>query len=132
MTKAVKEGARILIMDDEESILEVTSEILTMFGYRVEVAMDGDEAVAKYRQALRAGERFDLVIMDLTIPSGMGGEEAIKELLKIDPTIRAIVSSGYAADPVVSDYRAHGFVGVIPKPYRMDELEAMIRKTLVA
>jgi len=132
MTKSAKVGARILIMDDEDSILEVTSEILTEHGYIVEVSRDGAEAVSKYRQAFVEGRPFDLVIMDLTIPGGMGGKEAIKELRRIDPRVKAVVTTGYTFDPAVSRYREHGFVGTIPKPYRMDQLTEMVRKALEA
>jgi CheY-like chemotaxis protein len=132
MIPSVRKGARILIMDDEESILEVTSEILRVFGYEVEGSRDGEEALRKYRQAMLDGKRFDLVIMDLTIPMGMGGQDAVRELLAIDPQARALVSSGHMADPVISNYRAHGFVGAIPKPYRMDELDVIVKKALAS
>ncbi len=125
-------GARILLMDDEESILEVTSEILRVFGYEVESARDGEEALNKYHRAMLEGRRFDLVIMDLTVPMGMGGQDAVRELLKIDPQARAIVSSGHSTDPIISNYRAHGFVGVMPKPYRMEELDAIVKKALAS
>ncbi len=132
MTPSVGKRARILVMDDEESILEVTREILEVFGYEVETSRDGEEALSKYRRALLDGKRFDLVIMDLTVPMGMGGQEAVRELLKLDPQARAIVSSGHATDPIVSNYRAHGFVGTIPKPYRMEELDTIVKKALAS
>jgi CheY-like chemotaxis protein len=119
-------------MDDDESVLEVTSEILRAFGYEVECVGDGLEALSAYRRSMLDHRRFDLVIMDLTVPAGMGGKEAVKELLKLDPTAKAIVSSGHSADPIVANFRAYGFVGVIPKPYRVAALDAIIKKALTA
>jgi CheY-like chemotaxis protein len=121
---------RVLIMDDEESILDVTSEILRVFGYDVGVATTGEEALEKYRDAMEEGRRYDLVIMDLTVPMGMGGGEAIKELLKIDPSVKAIVSTGLVDEPLVQSYRDYGFVDILPKPYRMQDLERIVRTAL--
>ncbi len=130
MSDPVRLTARILVMDDEESILEVTSEILRVFGYEVGVATSGEIALEKYRAALNEGNRYDLVIMDLTVPMGMGGGEAIKELLKIDPKAKAIVSTGLVDDAMVKSYRSYGFVGILPKPYRMQDLEKVVRAAL--
>ena len=130
MEEPVRMMARVLIMDDEESILDVTSEILRVFGYDVGVATTGEEAWEKYKTALEEGRRYDLVIMDLTVPLGMGGGEAIKELLKIDPSVKAIVSTGLVDEPLVQSYRDHGFVGILPKPYRMQDLERIVRTAL--
>ena len=101
----VKGTGRVLLMDDEEAILDVTSEILKHLGYEVDTSHDGLEAVEKYRRAFASGQRFDAVIMDLTIPGGMGGKEAVKKLREIDPEVKAIVSSGYSNDPVMSEFR---------------------------
>ena len=117
-------------MDDEPAIREVTGAMLRMNGFRVECAADGEEALAHYREALAAGDPFDLVIMDLTIPGGMGGVEAMKCLLALDPSVRAIVSSGYSNDPVMADPVAWGFVGVLPKPYRLNQLLAAVGSAL--
>jgi CheY-like chemotaxis protein len=113
---------KVLIMDDEEVIRQVAGEMLQYIGYKVESAKDGSEAIEIYMKALLAGNPFDAVIMDLTIPGGMGGKETIKKLLEIAPNVRAIVSSGYSNDPVLSNFKDYGFVGVIKKPYRFDEL----------
>lgn len=121
---------RILIMDDEDFILQVSSDILEGLGYRVDTANDGEEALRKYQEAMRSGERFDVVIMDLTVPGGMGGREAIGHLLKMDPDARAIVSSGYCNDPVMAQYKDFGFVGVVPKPYRIEELSYIIKNAM--
>ena len=125
--QAVTGSGRILIMDDEEFILDVTVEVLHELGYDVEVSMDGIEALKKYKQAMTEGKRFDAVIMDLTIPGGMGGKEAISRLLEIDPNTKAIVSSGYSNDPVMANFRDYGFVGVVPKPYRIEELSHTLK-----
>lgn len=120
--KAVKTGERILIMDDEEIIRDVAGDMLRYLGYAVETSSDGKEMLEKYMGAKMAGEPFALVIMDLTIPGGMGGKEAIGRLLEADPCAKAIVSSGYSTDPVISDYTGHGFKGAVAKPYRVAEL----------
>lgn len=95
---------RILVMDDDHAVREVTGAVLSRIGYEVEFARDGGEAIELYREARGSSKPFNAVIMDLTIPGGMGGREAIKRLLEIDPEIKAIVSSGYSNDPVISEY----------------------------
>ena len=122
--------SRVLLMDDDEAVLEVTSEILRVFGYEVEIAHDGKEALELYHQGMINGKRFDIVIMDLTIPGGMGGRDAVVELHKLDPEAKAMVSTGHADDPAVSQFSDHGFVGVIPKPYRIDELDKRIKRAM--
>ncbi|NTV13420.1 MAG: PAS domain S-box protein [Desulfobulbaceae bacterium] len=121
----VKTG-RVLVMDDDEMILNVVRAMLEFSGYEVVEAGDGEAAISAYKQAMERGQRFDAVLIDLTIRGGMGGKEAIARLRSLDPGIRAIVSSGYASDPIMSDYRSYGFCGVIPKPYRTQELTAAI------
>jgi DNA-binding NarL/FixJ family response regulator len=96
----------------------------------VNTAKDGTEAILKYQEALRAGSPFNLFIMDLTIPGGMGGKETIEKLLKIDPSVKAIVSSGYSNDPVMADYKKYGFIGTITKPYRVEEVSKIIGKII--
>jgi PAS domain S-box-containing protein len=121
---------KILIMDDEDMIREITGELLLNLGYQVEFAKNGNEAIVMYREALDLEKPFDAVILDLTIPGGMGGKETIKELLKIDPNIRAIVSSGYSNDPIMAEFKDHGFGGVIIKPYRLAELSQTLHDVL--
>ncbi len=121
---------KILLMDDEKSIRKVTGMMLRSLGNEVEVAFDGEEAIELYKKAMKSDEPFDVVIMDLTIPGGMGGKEAIKKLLKINPDAKAIVSSGYSNDPVISYYQEHGFSGYIPKPYRLEELKKVLNEVL--
>ncbi len=112
----------ILVMDDEEVIREVAKETFTYMGFPVTTCSNGDEAVAKYRAAYESGVPYMAVILDLTIPDGMGGVEAAKSILAINPAAKLIVSSGYSLDPVMADYRKYGFFAAIAKPYRADEL----------
>ncbi len=123
-------NGKILIMDDEEIIREVAGEMLKHFGYEVEFAKDGAEALEKYANAMKSGTSFDAVIMDLTIPGGMGGKEAVKKLIEIDPEVKAIVSSGYSSDPVMTNFRQHGFAGIITKPYQVSELSEKVKNVL--
>lgn len=112
----------ILIMDDEQAVREVAGEMITQLGYCVEYASDGAEAIEKYIKAREKGSPFDAVMIDLTVPGGMGGKEAHKILLEIDADAKVIVSSGYSNDPVMSRYDEYGFKGVVSKPYNVEEL----------
>ncbi len=123
-------NGRVLLMDDEEGIRTMASQLLRRIGFHVEATADGAAAVEAYRRGLEEGRRFDLVIMDLTVPGGMGGLDCMRELMKLDPKVRAIVSSGYSSDPVMSDHRAYGFKGMIPKPYRITDFAKVIRQVL--
>ncbi len=123
-------NGRVLLMDDEEGIRTMASQLLRRIGFKVEAAADGTAAIEAYKRALEEGRRFDLVITDLTVPGGMGGLQCMRELMKIDPEVRAIVSSGYSSDPVMSDHRAYGFRGMIPKPYRITDFAKVIRQVL--
>jgi two-component system cell cycle sensor histidine kinase/response regulator CckA len=134
--KSIKESAvremgptsqRVLLMDDEEAILEVGKELLEANGFSVETAKDGKATIELYIEAHKNGKKFDAVIMDLTIRGGMGGKEAIGELLRYDPDAVAIVSSGYSNDPVMAEHRKFGFSGVVQKPYLIHEMVEMIR-----
>ena len=121
---------RILVVDDEEVIREVTRELLTLLGYEVACAGDGAQAIELYREALKCERTFDALIMDLTIPGGMGGKAAIQKLLEIDPDVKAIVSSGYSNDQIMSDYERYGFKGVVPKPYDINQLSRVLREII--
>ena len=123
----VRGEGRVLLMDDEEPILAVGREILVQLGYQVETATSGAEVVEKYRAARESGEPFDAVLMDLTVRGGMGGREAMEKLLEIDPGVRALVSSGYSNDPVMTNFAAHGFAGVVPKPYDVVQMSQALR-----
>lgn len=124
--KFVRGSGAVLIMDDDEDMRKTTGDMLMRMGYTVDYAGEGNEAIARYQQAREAGKPFAAVIMDLTVPGGMGGKEAIVKLLAIDPAVRAIVSSGYSEDPVMADFRAYGFRGVAIKPYRIRELSEVV------
>ena len=121
---------RLLVMDDEPEILMIVCEMLKSFGYEVETAKDGGEAIQHYHNAFKAGRPFDAVILDLTVLNGMGGREAIRRLHELDPEVKALVSSGYSLDPVMANYRQYGFRGIIPKPYRPDELRQELEQVL--
>lgn len=124
------EGCRILIMDDEDIILDISGEILRHLGYQVTTAKDGAEAIDRYQQAMASGIPFDAVIMDLTIPGGMGGKEAIGEIRRLDSNARAVVSSGYSNDPVMANFRDYGFDAVAVKPYKIAELSRVLGELL--
>ncbi len=117
---------RILVMDDQEDYLTVTGEILATLGYEASVARDGREAITIYMEALTKGQPFDLVIMDLTIPGGMGGKDTIEELLQKVPEVKAIVASGYSNDPIMGDFSDYGFKGVLKKPFALAELSMIV------
>jgi len=125
--RAVSQGPKsLLVMDDEEIIREVASNMLVELGYRVQTCAGGDEAYALYKAARDTKDPFWAVIMDLTIPGGMGGIEAAQLILSIDPQACLIVSSGYSNDPVMSEYRAYGFSGAVAKPYSISEISTVL------
>lgn len=121
---------RLLLMDDDESIRDISGSILEKLGYDVALACEGSETVEMYKEALASNAPFDAVIMDLTVQRGMGGKEAVKRLLDIDPGARVIVSSGYSNDPIMSEYKKYGFKDVLVKPYRMTDLSDTVRRAL--
>jgi CheY-like chemotaxis protein len=120
----------VMIMDDEEMVRDVVGEMLEISGFEVERAADGAVALELYRKAMETGSRFDGVIMDITIPGGMGGKEAVRKLLDMDPDAKAIVSSGYADDPIMAAYKEYGFSGAIAKPFRLDALKNELVRVL--
>jgi len=123
-------GGKILLMDDEDAIREMAAAALSMFGYQPEVACDGEEMLQMYRQAQESGAPFDAVIMDLTVPGGMGGKEAVRKLLELHPQALAIASSGYSEDTVMANYRDYGFAGIVSKPYSLQELDDTLKEIL--
>ncbi|MHB8836521.1 MAG: PAS domain-containing hybrid sensor histidine kinase/response regulator [Candidatus Methylomirabilia bacterium] len=119
---------RVLVMDDEPMVREIAGRIIRSLGYEVAGARDGREAIAAWQQAREGGKPFDVVIMDLTIPGGMGGREAVRELLALDPGAKVIVSSGYHQDPIMARYREFGFQDLLAKPYGVAEVgRALVR-----
>lgn len=135
-TKSIKivnpdyQQPRILLMDDDPMILKVTSKLLSRLGYNVTVVDDGSKAIAAFQHARQSDQPFAAVIMDLSVPGGMGGTETLEEIKKIDENVRAIISSGYSTDPVLSSFRDFGFTAVINKPYNPGELKATLKKVL--
>ena len=123
-------SGRVLFMDDEPSIRQMAPNLLRRLGFEAEVVGDGQEAIDAYMRARAEGRRFDVVILDLTVPAGMGGCEAMKRLRVIDPAVQVVVSSGYAADPVLLDHREHGFCGVVTKPYSLSALAAVLSRVM--
>ena len=112
----------ILLMDDEQSILEPYGKLLEMKGYIVYSAYNGEQAVAVCREAVSSQQRVDVAVIDLTIPEGMGGLETVARIKEIDPGIRAIASTGHFRECLTDEYKQHGFVGILPKPYVLKEL----------
>jgi two-component system cell cycle sensor histidine kinase/response regulator CckA len=112
----------ILVMDDEAMVVRIAERVLNNVGYQTQGVANGEAAVAAYRRAFTQGPRFDAVILDLTVPGGMGGREAAKKILDIDPNARLMVSSGYSEDSLMAEYRSHGFCAVLPKPYNAKQL----------
>ena len=136
MRKGLKEKiqtgkGKILVMDDEELVRKVIGEMLVFLGYEVEFAKEGIEAIELYKKAKAQGQPFDAIIMDLTIPIGMGGKETINKLLEIDPTVKAIVSSGYSTDPVMTEFTKYGFKGFIIKPFKIKELGEVLYRVIM-
>ncbi len=127
---AVSGKGRVLVMDDEHIVRLAAGFMLRDLGYEAEFAKDGQEAVDLYRKSRELNRPFDTVIIDLTIPGGMGGKETIKMLKQINPGIKAIVSSGYSDDPIMSEYGSYGFQGVVEKPYTIEELGQTLHRVI--
>jgi PAS domain S-box-containing protein len=121
---------KILVMDDEEAIRLLLEQMLIHLGYTVEVTQNGEEAIERYAKAQDLGQPFSAVILDLTIPGGLGGKDTIQRLRLLDPKVKAIVSSGYSNDPVLSHYHTYGFQGMVAKPFRLDELSEALYQVL--
>ena len=123
-------SGRILVMDDEDMVRSVSRHLLENLGYTVECVQDGTEAVAAYQRAQATGQPFAAVILDYTIPGGMGGLETLTHLRTIDPQITALLSSGYANNPVMADWAYYGFSGVVAKPYTLAQLQEALHNVL--
>jgi PAS domain S-box-containing protein len=126
----VRGKGKILLMDDDQLIRDLANEALSALGYEVILAENGEKAIDLYKAAKKTAESFDVVIMDLTVPGGVGGQEAIETLRRFDPEVKAIVSSGYSNDPIMADYKKFGFEGVVCKPYTVNELSETIQQVI--
>jgi len=126
----LKGTGKILLMDDDRMLREMAEAMLEILGYEPEFAEDGAAAIEMYNKAKSSEKPYDVVILDLTIPGGMGGEEVIKKLLKIDPELKAIVFSGYSESPVMSNYREYGFKGMMAKPFDFKTLGKVLNDVL--
>jgi two-component system, cell cycle sensor histidine kinase and response regulator CckA len=121
---------RVLVMDDEEVVRDISNALLSHLGYEAELAVEGVEAIEMYRKAMASEKPFDMVILDLTNKAGMGGAETMVKLLEIDPDIKAIVATGYANDPIITNFREYGFRGALPKPFTLDQLRTALHDAL--
>jgi len=121
---------KILVMDDEDMVGEIACQMLRFMGFEAFWVANGAEAIQEYSRQKDAGQAYSAIIMDLTIPGGMGGQEAIIEILAIDPAAKAFVSSGYTNDPIMVHYKDYGFVGVIAKPFDIAAVQQILNTIL--
>jgi CheY-like chemotaxis protein len=121
---------KVLLMDDEQIILDVTLEVLNYLEYEVMFARDGEAALGLYKNEKEAGRPFDLVILDLSVPEGLGGKDTIALLKAYDPAVKAVVSTGHSNDPVVLDYLQYGFSGRLSKPYKISDLKELLEQQI--
>ncbi len=121
---------RVLLMDDEPSIGEISEILLKKLGYDSVITVNAGDTVSSFKSAYEEGNPFDVVILDLTIMGDIGGAEVIKLLLEIDPTVKALVSSGDRFSPFVTDFKGHGFSGVLNKPYNKAALDEAIKSLI--
>ncbi len=128
--KSAARGRRILVMDDEEDVLHATGIVLKYLGYEVEYAKDGSEAIALYQAMQEKGQPFSAVVLDLNVPEGMGGREAIKKLLAIDPDVKAIISCGYSDESMASEFRNYGFTGAVAVPFDLEIMKKLLNNML--
>jgi CheY-like chemotaxis protein/two-component sensor histidine kinase len=131
-TVAPRRRLRVLFMDDDDIIRRTAATILQQLGHDAKIVSDGMDVVREYETALHAGSKYDVVVLDLTVPGGLGGRAAMEILRRIDPNVRGIVSSGYSNDPVLANHRAYGFAAVVPKPYVVDDLARAIQEVAAA
>lgn len=122
--------AKILLMDDEQIILDMTRDVLDFLNYDVMFAKEGSTAIDLYKQEKAAGVPFDIVILDLSVANGLGGKETIEQLRKYDPTVKAIVSTGYMNDPAVENFSLYGFCEKLTKPYSLKDLKNLLENVM--
>ncbi|MEJ2543931.1 MAG: ATP-binding protein, partial [Calditrichaceae bacterium] len=125
-----KGKGKILVMDDENFVRDTASDMISFFGFDVVCVKDGNEVIEEYKTARKSNNPYNAVILDLTIPGGMGGELAVKRLLHYDPKVTAIVASGYSTDPIMANYSRYGFKARLTKPYNLQEVGNVLRSTL--
>jgi CheY-like chemotaxis protein len=118
-------------MDDEEPVRRLTRNMLQFLGYETEAVDSGNAAIERFTQALQTGNPFDVVMLDLIVPGGPGAREALNRLALIDPSVKAILMSGYSQDSIISEFRRYGFHAAIDKPFTLQELRATL-ETVVA
>ncbi len=128
----IENKKKILVMDDDEIVRNVIGKMLKYLNFNVDFATNGREAIKKYKDSIKSSSKYDIVIMDLTVPGSIGGDKAITELLKIDKEVKAIVSSGYSNKAIMSNYKKYGFCGAIAKPYRIEDLSEIIQQVMNA
>lgn len=121
---------KILVMDDEDMVGEIACQMLEYLGFDAVWVANGEEAVKEYTNPRNGEKGYDAIIMDLTIPGGMGGEEAVGAILAFDPAARVFVSSGYSNDPVMLNFRKHGFTGAIAKPFDLAAMQRILYSLL--
>jgi CheY-like chemotaxis protein len=121
---------KILLMDDEQVILDVTHEVMKFLGYDVMFAKEGAFAVELFTREMMGGRPFDLVILDLSVPEGMGGKEAFEKIREVDPSVKVVISSGYTSDSMMTDYARFGIDGILAKPYRITDIRALLEKLI--
>jgi len=124
------ETRRVLVMDDDEMVRNLTVQKLIRLGYESEGASNGEEAILKFKSAKDSKKPFDVVVLDLIVRGGMGGRDTLQMLMEIDPAVKAILTSGHAVDPVLTNFWEYGFFGVIRKPFVIKELDVTIRQAL--
>ena len=122
--------SRVLLMDDELTVRDVCGRMLRSLGHQVAFAIDGEQALELYAHALAKKHPFDLVIMDLTVPGAMGGREATRRLIELDPDVQVVVSSGYSNDPIMADCESHGFRRAVQKPFLVRDLGEALSEVL--
>jgi PAS domain S-box-containing protein len=121
---------KILIMDDEKSVQIVVEKMFMKLNFKVDLTNDGSIALERFKESLSSGEKYDIVLLDLTVPGGMGGKETISHIIKLDPTVFAIATSGYSNDPVLADYELHGFKEILKKPFTFTEIKKIVQKLI--
>jgi len=121
---------RVLVMDDEEMLGDLAKTMIEHLGYEAGIALNGEQAIEMYAEAMEEGREWDMVILDLTVKGGMGGKDTLQKLLYLNPGVEAIVSSGYSNDPIMSDYSKYGFKGVLSKPYDLEQLKEILERML--